>query len=168
MDNFNIGEHVLYSKDGVCVVEDIAPLDFSAGKPYYILKPVNSKGSTVYVPTDSEKLVSKMHRLISKEEIDELLLNARGKNIKWIDQKAERNEYFNSIIAEANREQIVLLVRCLYLKKSEKIAQKKRLSTADENILKVAERMINEEFAYALSCPEDKVGDYIRQKLNIA
>ena len=75
IDEFKIGEYVLYAKDGVCLVEDIAPLDFSPDKPYYILKPVNSKGSTVYVPTDSEKLVSKMHRLMNKAEIDDLLLN---------------------------------------------------------------------------------------------
>lgn len=168
IDEFKIGEYVLYAKDGVCLVEDIAPLDFSPDKPYYILKPVNSKGSTVYVPTDSEKLVSKMHRLMNKAEIDDLLLNTRGKVIKWIDSKTERTEYFNEIIAEANRQKLVLLVRCLYLKRSERLSEKKHLCASDESILKTAEKLIREEFAYALSCSEDSVGDYIRAKLNVA
>lgn len=171
MDNIFVkGEYVLYGKTGVCLIDDVKPLEFSdagSGKLYYILKPVGTKGSTVYIPADNRNLTSKMHRLMTKSEIDNLLLNTKGKEIKWIEPKTLRAYRFNEIISEGDRQKLVMLVRCIYLKKSEKQREKKRLSSADDNILKTAEKLINEEFSHALSCDEEHVGTYIRQKLGI-
>ena len=97
--NFNKGEYVLYGKTGVCLIEDIKECGFlKKGEMYYILKPIGNSGSTVYVPVKNDSLTSGMHRLMTKEEIDGLLLNASNREIEWIEQKNERADYFHDII----------------------------------------------------------------------
>ena len=164
---FTKGEYVLYKTTGVCLIEDIRKCDFMKKDIlYYILKPVASKGSTIYVPLDSE-LAKDMKPVITETEIEELLSDTKGKEIDWIEEKAKRIEYFNSIISEGDRQKIILLVRCLYLKKREKQLSKKNICVADENILKTAEKLINEEFSFSIGCSEKNVVNYIRFKLGI-
>lgn len=164
---FNIGEHVLYGKTGVCLIDDIKKCDFlKKDILYYILKPVASKGSTVYVPVDSD-LTKDMRPIITEEEIESLLCDAKGKEIEWIEDRQARLELFNSILSEGDRQKIILLIRCLYLKKQEKLLVKKNICIADENILKTAEKLINEEFSFSIGCSEKSVVNYIRFKLGI-
>ena len=164
---FEKGEHVLYAKTGVCLIEDIKTCEFlNKDQLYYILKPVANKGSTVYVPFDSN-LTQDMHPLVTASEVDEILNDIKGKQIEWIEAKNERTEYFNSIISEGDRQKLVLLIHCIYSKKLEKLDEKKHLSAADEAILKTAEKLIDEEFSFAIGCSENKVGEYIRLKLGI-
>ena len=55
---FSIGEKVMYGGTGVCVVEEITSVKFSAsqpGKPYYLLRPMYQTG-TIQTPADSGKV----------------------------------------------------------------------------------------------------------------
>ena len=55
---FSIGEKVMYGGTGVCVVEEITSVKFSAsqpGKPYYLLRPMYQTG-TIQTPADSGKI----------------------------------------------------------------------------------------------------------------
>ena len=65
---FEIGEYVVCGVKGVCQIRDITHIDMSGAdkeKLYYVLAPVGDKNGTIYVPTDSEKII--MRRTISKE-----------------------------------------------------------------------------------------------------
>lgn len=169
MDNrFSKDDFVVYGKNGVCFIEDIKTMDFAGEKgEYYVLRPKSNGTSTVYVPLAKEELVAKMRPIMTKDEIDSLLESTRGKEIEWIDAKNLRYESFNSILSGGNSRDLLLLVSCIYLKKKEKIAAGKQLSSTDENILKAAERLVEEEFAFALRCSVDRVVKYIKDKLEI-
>ena len=55
---FSIGEKVMYGGTGVCVVEEITSVKFSAsqpGKRYYLLRPMYQTG-TIQTPADSGKV----------------------------------------------------------------------------------------------------------------
>ena len=70
----NVGETVLYAANGVCTVEEITELDFGSGKTkYYILKPVSSSQNTFYIPADNQKMLSKIRKILSREEVDEII-----------------------------------------------------------------------------------------------
>ena len=69
-----IGEYVVCGAKGVCQIRDITHIDMSGAdkeKLYYVLAPVGDKNGTIYVPTDSEKII--MRRTISKEEAERLI-----------------------------------------------------------------------------------------------
>ncbi|MBO5007572.1 MAG: hypothetical protein J6D26_01895 [Clostridia bacterium] len=169
MDNrFCKDDFVVYGKNGVCFIEDIRTMDFAGEKgEYYVLRPKSNGNSTVYVPLAKEELVSKMRPVMTKDEIDSLLESAMGKEIEWIDAKNLRLETFNGILSGGNSRDLLLLVGCIYMKKQEKLAAGKRLSSTDENILKSAERLVEEEFSFALRCSADRVVSYIKNKLKI-
>ena len=82
------GEYVRYSCNGVCLVDDIRmdTLGKEAPKEFYILKPVSNPASTIFVPTASQALVDRMARLPNQEELDQLILSTRDKEIPWTER----------------------------------------------------------------------------------
>lgn len=172
MYKFQKNDHVVYAKSGVCLISDIKPLFFNGANDkdlYYILTPLsNNNGSVIYIPCNNETLVSKMQNILTAEEIDNLLESTKGKEIEWIDNRNQRATHFHSIASSANREDMLLLINCLYKKHLDKVAKGKKLSTSDENILKNSAHLIEEEFAFSLHLSNDEVKEYIKTKLGLS
>ena len=165
-NEFKKADFVVYGKNGVCEIEDVKTMDFAGEKgEYYILKPQSSQSSTVYVPLNKETLVSKMRPVMTKKQIDDLLASAHEDSMEWIEVKNERLEKFNSIVSSGDSKAILTLIMCIYLKKQEREALGKHLSSTDDNILRVAMELIEEEISFALGCSLDKVTEYIKKKI---
>jgi len=164
---FQVGDHVLYGKTGLCRIDDIAQLSFShlEEKQFYILHPLSDPNSQIFVPCDSECLVSKMHHLMSREEIHEILISSRGNMLCWVEDKHERNAAFQKILSGGDRKELLMMISCIYQKKQERIANGKRLWISDENMLRIAEKMIEEEFSFTLGIPSAQIGSYIKARL---
>ena len=161
----NIGEYVNYSNQGICQVEGVRLLDFGARHPkrdYYILRPVYQKDSHIYVPVDNKTLLEQMKPILSKEEIDQIISSAKETSLPWIKDRKRRTEKARSILSRRNERELLQLVSCLYLKSKEEV---KGLSYTDSNILKKAETIIAEEFAFSLNIEAKDVGAYIQQRL---
>ena len=62
---------------------------------------------------------------------------------------------------------ILLSVGMLYLHKQELIAQGKKLASSDEAMLREAEKLTENEFAFVLGLNADEVGSYIRARLGL-
>lgn len=169
--DFQVGRHVAYGTNGICLIEDIKPMKFTAGmkeKTYFILNPEGNSTSKVFVPTDNDKLMSKMRKIMSKEEIDDLLLGLRGKELEWEKDRRFRSENFHEILAKGVTEEMLLMIRCIYMKKQELASAGKNLPATDANTLKTAEKLVEEEFAYTLGIKPSEVSKYIRNLLGVA
>ncbi|MDD3919834.1 MAG: CarD family transcriptional regulator [Eubacteriales bacterium] len=164
------GEHVIYGSNGICFIEDIVLQQPAPGvkeRLYYILRPEDSHSLTISVPAESEALVQKMRPVLSKAEIDALLSGAKGRELDWVEDKRARADYFRKILAEGVQEDLILMIRCIYLRREALKEHGKKLNVADDTTLKTAEKLVRDEFAYALSVPPDAVGRYIRKALAI-
>lgn len=171
MKQFAVGEHVIYGANGICTVEDIVLQSPVAGAPacrYYILRQMENKGLTISVPTQSETLLKRMRRVFTKTEIDALLSGAYGREQTWIDDKRERADAFRLILSGGITEELILMIRCIYLRRQMLAKHSKKLNVSDENTLKSAEKLVREEFAYALGIEPDAVGRYIRNALRFS
>lgn len=62
----------------------------------------------------------------------------------------------------------MLLIRSILIKKKELALSGKRLTLSDDNMLKRAEKLINDEFAVALGIESGAVPDFIREKMSVA
>ncbi|MDO5112407.1 MAG: CarD family transcriptional regulator [Clostridia bacterium] len=168
---YNKGDYVIYGVNGICVVEDVRMQKPAYGdgveQLFYILRRLEKANLTITVPADSEKLMGKMRELFSKDEIDALLLGARDHVIEWIDDKRERADLFRHIMMLGVREDLILMIRCIYLQKQRLLQRGKKLNIADEEALKTAEKLVREEFAYSLGITPESVGAYIRNALRI-
>ena len=168
MTNFEKSDYIAYDNAGVCLIEDITAKKFDywdSERLCYVLRPISSSSSMVFVPVDNEKLTKKMRRIMSKEEIDTILDNVRTRCIIWENDRRRRMEHFKEILSAKNQQDMLLLASCIYAKKKELSAIGKKLSSSDEMILKETERFVNEEFAFSLKLSTGQVAEYIQAKL---
>ena len=163
---FKKNEFVVYGKNGVCEIEDIRTMNFAGQREeYYILRPKSSRASTVYVPVNKDELVARMRFIITSKQANEILTSVSGEMVEWIDDKGLRLEQFNSIVSSGDIREIILLIICMRKKRAEKESQNKHLSSTDENILRLAEELVEEEFSLALECSVEKIREYIKNKI---
>lgn len=111
---YSIGEIVLYGSNGVCEITEITTKKIGKDSiEYYVLKPVCSDSSTLFVPTQNEMLVSRMRAVLSSDEIKDILSQKTDNEI-WIDNKAERCEKIKEIISGGDCMKLVELIRRMH------------------------------------------------------
>ena len=163
---YNVGDMVMYGAFGICKVTAVEKRDFTGEEQeYYILKHIYTDKNIFYVPTNNETALSKMHPICSKAEVDELISHMNSEGLIWIDNDIKRKEEYSRIIKDADRHEIIRLIKTLYLRRKELAESGKKLRSTDENYLSLAENMLFEEFAYALDIDKSEVVEYIEKHI---
>ena len=163
---YNVGDMVMYGAFGICKVTAVEKRDFTGEEQeYYILKHINSDKNIFYVPTNNDAALSKMHPICSKAEVDELISHMNSEGLIWIDNDIKRKEEYSRIIKDADKHEIIRLIKTLYLRRKELAVSGKKLRSTDENYLSLAENMLFEEFAYALDIDKSEVVEYIEKHI---
>ena len=72
------------------------------------------------------------------------------------------------MLRSGDRSELVRLVKTLHTHRLELQQCGRKFHLADERMLRDAERVLFEEFAYALSIPPESVGDYLREHAKTA
>ena len=163
MDNkeFTVGQKIIYGTHGICVIEDIRTMSLSSSlpeQPYYVLKECK-RGSSIYVPQNNSS--ARMRHIYNKETIDRIIAGIRGRKMDWNNDRKARSTLFKAIIVSGFGEDLLLMIRCIELRKKEIYEQNKKISDSDDDILQTAEQIVNEELSYVLGIDERDVGDYI-------
>ena len=168
-NGFDIGEYVSYGINGMCNIEDIRPMQLSQSVEkmmYYILRPESNPKSTIFVPVNNQKLVSKMRELMTKDETNAMLVRMKDRTLEWEKDVRFRTESFHEILSNGVNQDLILMIRCLHRKRQELVQLGKKLPARDSNALKTAERLVEEEFAHVLHIKCEEVSDYIRDVLD--
>ena len=168
-NGFDIGEYVSYGINGMCNIEDIRPMQLSQSVEkmmYYILRPESNPKSTIFVLVNNQKLVSKMRELMTKDEINAMLVRMKDRTLEWEKDVRFRTESFHEILNNGVNQDLILMIRCLHRKRQELVQLGKKLPARDSNTLKTAERLVEEEFAHVLHIKCEEVSDYIRDVLD--
>lgn len=165
---FKKNDTVLYGVEGVCIVSEITERQFrNQILKYYVLKPVYHQGATVFIPVHNEELVSKMKRILSVDEIHQLIQDMPNEDLIWIDNDNQRKERFKEILRNGNRKELIQLIRTVYLKQEELKKVGKKIHTTDDNAFKDAEKILYEEFAYVLNIHKDEVIPFIFNQIEV-
>ena len=72
---------------------------------------------------------------------------------------------FDKLLASSDRVSILWLLKMLSAKKEEELSRNKKLCANEERILATAEKIIIEEFSFALQLPKEKIVPYILQQI---
>ena len=164
---FSVNDDVLYGSQGLCKVTDLIDKDFGNGvSKYYVLTPEFQNKSTIFVPADNEKLLSKVRKVLSEEEIMALIKNIPEKDTVWIDNDSERQRTYQKVISGGDREGIFRIIKTFYFTKQELAKMNKKLYKADEQIYKEAEKILYDEFALVLGIKPSEVQPYIFSVIN--
>lgn len=165
---FQKGEYVKYATNGVCLVEDVTCLNFNPKAKdtiYYILRPLSAGSTTIFVPTDSELLISRMRRPLTKEEIDAVIVSIDKEKVEWTEDKKLRANLFAEIIKRDDPVEMLSLASAIYLKRDELTGKGKKLFATDNNVLEQIERLVENEFTFVLGVTPTEVNEYIKGKL---
>ena len=164
---YKINDAVMYGALGPCTISSIETLDFMGDKQeYYVLKPINSEKDIFYVPTNNQKAVCKLRSVCSKSDVDTLISQINSGELIWIENDTERKAEYGRIIKRADKYEIIMLLRTLYLRRQELVQNGKKLRASDENYFRIAEKMIFDEFAFALGIDKSEVVEYIKKHIS--
>ncbi len=165
---FEIGQTVLYGLEGVCNIEDRQKVKVGHTRAfYYVLRPIFRPNSTIFVPEDNELLLSRMRPILSEEEIAQILHDAPLEELAWIDDPNERKTEYQKILLSCDRLLLIRMLRTLYLQRQKLLKHSKHLRSADEQLLRDAEKLLHDEFALVLNIKQNEVSEYIRSKIEM-
>ena len=159
---YEIGTLVLYDKRGVYKIESVGapPVRGTSGDYYKLCAVFSNSNETIYTPVDT---VSSMRPLISGSEAAHYLelFSQLEPHVFRSGKTMELTTHYQEMLASCKVEDCLLLIKEIQVRQREMARQKKRLGQMDSKYLKLAEKMICEEFAVAL----DTTPDLIRERL---
>lgn len=99
---------------------------------------------------------------------DAVLCGMPEEKTKWIANDAVRKEKFKGVLQGGKREEIIALIKSVYLHKQKLFEEgKKKLYVADENVMKDAKRLLYDEFAYVLKLERNEVLPFILEQIDV-
>lgn len=166
---FKKGEYVVCGNKGVCMVEDVTTLNISGvdkGREYYILKPVYTSGSTVYVPVDSTK--ESIRKVLEREEADKLIRGIPDVPLITIANDKLLEQEYRGCMKSNNCEEWVKIIKTIYLRKQKRLEAGRKVTAVDAKYFRIAEDNLYGELAISLDMPREEVESYITGEMEKA
>jgi len=163
---FQVGDTVLYGTEGVCVIEEITVRKFAEEeREYFVLKPVHQQGATFYLPTQVPNLESKLKRVLSADEISELIRAVPKEELIWIEDENERRTQYKQILQSGDRLRLITLIKTLYLHRESLKETGRKFHVCDERFMKEAEKLLYDEFSHALHIRPEQVLPFLIEQI---
>ena len=164
---FNSGEYVVYGSGEICCIEEITERCFDGVHKikYYKIAPKEYRNSAYYVPVENAE--KEIRRLLTKEEILEIIDSIPQAEVVWYSDRNERKSYFESVLHSDDFKGLVGMIKAIYEERQKRSNDGKKLIASDERAFFAAEHIIHGEFAFVLGIPESEVGGFIRERINL-
>lgn len=159
---FQIGDLIMYRREGVCRVEAIGIPDLSSvndERIYYTLSPTNRHG-LIYIPVDTAVF---MRPVITYGEVHDLIRQIpqirstvlyEPRNPKML------SDYYKALMQTHDCVDLIQLIESIDFKRQ---LSANKLGKIDESYLKLAEDLLYGEFAFALGIPKGDVKHYVEE-----
>lgn len=148
-------DYIVYRKETCKIIEK--------EDGYYRLVPVNDTSIKYKVPVDSNFL----KKVITKEEIDRLLLEIPEINTIDLGEKQIEQEY-KELMKSGTHEDLVKIIKTSYLRNQIRILNNKRIGEIDDEYFRRAEKYLYEEIGIVLNLSFENTKEYIINKLKKA
>lgn len=154
--NLQIGDCVHYGSHGVCRVCGRESKDFGRSKrEYFALRPTGNENILLYLPVDAEPVKVKVRRLLSRQEIINLVHDDK-EPAAWISDSRLRREAWTKVLRSGDTAELIGMVRSLHAHEKE-LPEGKQLPMSDQEMMQVAERQLYSEFSFVLKIQEEQV-----------
>jgi len=158
------GDYVVKKNDGICKITDIIRIDMGTGeKDYYILVPIDESEAKIYVPVDiAEKRV---RYAINKDEAWRIIRGISSVDEAIIENEKEREKLYKEAINSCDPEQLISIIKTLYLRMQKRLEKNKKNTAVDERYFKLAENQLYGELEFALGVPKSELIRIIEQNI---
>ncbi len=163
---FEVGDYVVYGNTGVCKVTkvgSITGMHMPKDKMFYTLVPVYSKGSKVFTPIDSEKVI--MRPVMSAIEAEELINGMKDTDELEMDDNKKRDDIIKEAMRTCDCRELLKVIKTLHARKKLRLEDGKKVTAGDEKFLHIAEENLHRELAIALGIEKTEVEEYIQKKM---
>lgn len=163
---FQVGDYIIYGMSGVCVVENIGEIQTKVvpqDKIYYTLRPYYSDRSTIFTPTDNQKV--KMRSILSSKEAMSLLDHVKSIDCEWAKDEKGREVEYKEAIKQCDCKQLLKIVKSLYKSRKEKLADGKKVPARDEKYYHLAEDSLYGELSLSLGLDIEETKDLVLSRI---
>jgi CarD family transcriptional regulator len=160
------GSYVIYGTTGVCIVQNIAPLDMkgaSAERLYYVLEPCFHKGNTIFTPVDSGKVP--LRAIMSREEAQSLIAEIPKIEEFWENNDKVREQKYKEKIRGCDPREWIRIIKTTYMRQQQRLSMGKKMTSLDERYGKAAEEYLYSELAISLNRSRDEVKKKIKEQI---
>ncbi len=165
-DMFEIGDYVINANNGICKIEDKVHLNLPMSdkkKLYYMIVPIKEKSTKLYIPVDSDK--QRIRKAMDEEQALEVIDEIPQIEAVWIENDKQREQKYKEAIFSCEPKQLVSILKCMYLRNQQRIAEGKKSTTIDERYYKVAENNLYSELAFAMNKDKDEMQQLITDRI---
>lgn len=162
---FKINDYLVYGTTGVCQVLDIKEEQFLNDEPrdYYILNQIFSQNTVIKIPVEHGS--GRLRNLYSKEEIATCIKGMPDHKPLYIEDDRERAQAYRSLLKTGDCDDLITLINSIYYRKNAVVAPTKKYNKNDDDLMKRAQNLLNEEFAVVLGINPDEVKSYILEQI---
>ena len=162
-----VGSQVVYGIHGVCGIIDVEVRRVDRKNvEYFVLEPKDQPGARFYVPVHNQIAVSKLRPLLSREELEALIVSDATHQNCWINDENQRKQKYRELINNADRAALISMIRVLHQHKENQLAAGRKFHLCDENFLRDAEKILSAEFSLVLDLAPGQVSSYVWQVMN--
>lgn len=161
---YQVGDYVVKSANGICVVKDIMNPDFvdDDKKLYYELQPLADSKTVLYVSTDRDD--GSMRAVITEEEAENLIRMIPTIDEPWINNERERERNYKEAIKSNEPEKLIGIIKLIYQRKKMRLEQGKKTTIVDKQYFDKAEELLYSELELVLKKSRDEIYDQIKQQ----
>lgn len=162
---YRIGDLVIYGNNGVCKVEMIGTPDIfgvDKSKLYYTLNSLYYN-ERIYTPIDTNVFI---RPVITNIEAQQLISHIPLINEGVCSDSSLRavEDYYKELLKTHDCYDLLKLIKTINVKNKLAIEQGKKPGQIDERYIRIAEDLLNGEFAVALGIPKESVKSYLEEK----
>ena len=160
------GECVIYGVHGVCRVVGREKQTVNRKRiEYLILEPLSHSESRFYLPASSEAALAKLRKVLTAQELADLLESREIRQFEWIPEENLRKQHYKELVANWDRSGILKMICALYRYRTEQFAAGKKFHQCDDNFLRDAEKMVSTEISYVFGKTPEESRNYLREIL---
>ncbi len=163
---FRINDYIIYGDNGICKIDDICiPLieGIDTNRKYYVLRPVNTARSKIYIPVDSDKAV--IRKIMSYEEAMELIDSIPSIEIIKIENEKLKVSTYRYLFHKNNGKDMLGILKTLYLKREKRLKTGKKFSASDERYFHMAEEHLYNELSFSLGIKKEDMENFIAERV---
>lgn len=165
---YQIGDRVVYGIHGVCQVVDLEERVIDRKRITYLaLEPIGQDGSRYLVPTHNEAAMGKLRKMLTGEELQQMLQSDEIREDSWIRDENLRKQTYRELINSGDRIALMKMVCTLYRHKHQQAAAGKKVHQCDDNFLRDAERLLAGEISIVMEKGSSEALAYIREQLKM-
>ena len=155
---YEIGDLVSKPITGICKIEDIlylTPQDEKNNKLYYLMRPIEDEKDKIYVPVSNSD--SRLRLCLTKEEAWNLIKRIPEIPTAWINNEKMREQNYKEAVKADDPEALVAIIKMIYQRKQERLAQGKKCTATDARYFQIAENLLYMELGAAIGKPKKEV-----------